>query len=73
MITHQYTSKIHNLDFPQLNVIGAVKYLDPQRDRIGITVEPGKIIEKSWKNMVTLLKVPNYDRAYINNITPLYE
>ena len=68
MVTHQYTSKIINLNFPQLHVIGAVKYLDPQHDRIGITVEPGKTIEKSWKNTVTLLQVPDYERAHENDI-----
>ena len=73
MISRQYTSKINTLKFLQLHVIGAVKYLDPQRDRIGITVEPGKTIEKLWKNTVTLLKVPKYDRSHINDMLPLYK
>ena len=73
MISRQYTSKIPNLSFPQLHVIGAVKYSDPQRDRIGITVEPGKTVEKSWRNTVTLLEVPNYNRAHINDMYPSYK
>ena len=71
MITRQYTSKIPNLNFPQLNVIGTVKHSEPQQGRIEITVEPNKTIEKSWKNTVTLLKEPDYERAHINDMQPL--
>ena len=68
MITHQYASKIAHLDFPQLNVIGAVKYLDPKRNRAGITVAPGKTIEKSGRYIVVLLQVPDYERAHVNDL-----
>ena len=68
MITHQYTSKIIDLDFPQLNVIGAVKYQDPKRNRAGITVAPGKTIEKSGRYIVVLLQVPEYEKAHANDL-----
>ena len=68
MITHQYASKNAHLDFPQLNVIGAVKYHDPKRNRIGITVAPGKTIEKSGRYIVILLQVPEYDKAHVNDL-----
>ena len=68
MITHQYASKNAHLDFPQLNVIGAVKYHDPKRNRIGITVAPGKTIEKSGRYIVVLLQVPEYEKAHANDL-----
>ena len=68
VITRQYTSKIVGLQFPQLNLIGVVKYYDKQKDRIGITVKPDTTIEKYWKNTAIITDANTYTPAHENDV-----
>ena len=69
MITREYISKIEELNFQQLHVVGAVEHSDINTGRIKITVAPGKTIEKKWKNTVILCANPSYERAHADDLT----
>ena len=65
-----YTIILHVHEFQQLHLIGAVKYINTQEGRVGITVKPDTTIEKSARNFRVVIIPPAYEPAHIYDLDP---
>ena len=68
IITRPYTSKVWGHQFPQLHLMGVVKYIDAQDGRVGITVKPDTTIEKSERNIKIVTTPPEYEPAHVYDL-----